>query len=135
MSFCDVPSLIVGTPPVLHVCVTAHVMRAVVVKHGELRHDSYPLPDMEERDEDGFLWAAPAMPPTSSDTDSDDSAYAAAQYAAAVAGNGSPYSAVHMGAPPPPPPPLPTTPAIRLGELTPPPQLRNEDISPIGKKI
>ena len=38
-------------------------------------------------------------------------------------------------APPPPPPPLPTTPAIRLGELTPPPQLRNEDISPIGKKI
>ena len=140
MPFRDAPSLIVGAPPVLYVRVPAHTIRAVVAKHAGLRHDSYPLPDMEDRDEDGFLWAAPAMPPTSSDTDSDDSAYVAAvaaavaAEAAAAAGAGSPQSMIHLGAPPPPPPPLPpATPEMRVGELTPPPQLRYEEMSPIEK--
>ena len=76
------------------------------------------------------------MPPTSSDTDSDDSEYVSA-VARAVAADaesaaeteaitGSPHSTVHMGPPPPPPPPIqtPTTPEMRLEELTPPPRLR-----------
>ena len=112
MPFRDAPSLIVGAPPVLYVRVTAYVIKAVVAKHGGLRHDSYPLPDLENRDEDGFLWAAAAIPPTSTDTNSDDhssDSHGAAGAAAAVAGTGSPYSAMHLGAPPPQPPPITTT--------------------------
>ena len=52
----------------------------------------------------------------------------------AVAGTGSPYSVMHLGAPPPPPPPMTTTTETRVGELTPPPQLRNVEMSPIEKK-
>ena len=153
MPFCDAPSLIVGAPPVLYVLVPAYTIRAVIEKHAGLRHDSYPLPDMDkntwDRDEDGLPWAMQCLPPTSSDTDSDDSDYVravaaavAAEEAAAAAISGSPHSTIHLGAPPPPPPPTtplppppPTTPEMRLGELTPPQRLRDEEISPIERTI
>ena len=152
MPFCDAPSLIVGAPPVLYVKVPAYTIRAVIEKHVGLRHDSYPLPDMDkntwDRDVDGLPWAMPCLSPTSSDTDSDDSDYVravaaavAAEEAAAAVISGSPHSTIHLGAPtplPPPPPttplpPPPTTPEMRLGELTPPQKLRDEEISPIER--
>ena len=47
--------------PMLCECVSAYTMRTVVKKHAELRHDNYPLSDMEERDENEFLWAVTAL--------------------------------------------------------------------------
>ena len=118
--------------------VPAEVIRDVVCKHYGLRSDSARLPELaeteaaaaavatttvteakEERDENGSLWAAACVPPSSTEESSVTSDE-----------RRSPYSMTHMGAPPPPPPPITPIP----GEITPPQQLREVEISPIEIK-
>ena len=143
--------------------VPAEVIMNVVCKHCGLRSDSVQLPALvvpeataaeatagekesetdEERDENGCKWAAAAVPPTTDESSvmSDD--------------RHSPCSMDHMGAPPPPPPPLPINLPLAMGspisptrfletmatmmppmpgEMTPPQQLRQVEMSPIEKK-
>ena len=77
---------------------------------------------MTEVDEDGYLWAEPAVPPSTTDTEEEESE---------EEGGGSPTSAVHVGAPPPSPPPTPDT--HRVGALTPPQSLQDVVLSPIER--
>ena len=71
--------------------------------------------------------------PSSSDTDGNGSGEEADEE---DTGRGSPFSAIHLGAPPPPPPSLPNptgAEAADMGELTPPTQLTTTTMSPIEK--
>ena len=88
------------------------VIYEVIGAHGDMRHESAPLPPLVELD-NGYEWAAAAIPPSSSETSDGEEVWA----------DEAPTSAVHLGASPPPPP----TPQI--GALTPPQVLRNEEIS------
>ena len=72
--------------PELYVNVPAETVQEVIREHGGMIRGQ--IPELEERDEDGYLWAAAAPIPQM---------------------HGSPASAIHMGAPPPPPPPYPPT--------------------------
>ena len=125
---------ICGAVPSLYVNVSPHVVRVVIQKHGGQRQDSDRLPPMVEFDEDGYLWAAAAEPPSYLDEESEPEGY------------GSPASTVHLGAPPPLPPPLPqqhgtptpgagaaTAAGQRVGELTPPLTLTDAGLSPIER--
>ena len=85
--------------------VSAKKIREIVAEHEGLRRDSAELPPLIELDENGYEWAAAAVPPTPSPEDSEDSTGSAGA-AAAARMNGSPFSTMHMGAPPPPPPPI-----------------------------
>ena len=90
------------------------------------------LPRVIEVDEDGVQWAEAAVPPTSSDTGDSDSGMEADEE---DDDRSSPYSAMHMGTPPSLSPPLPPTEtgaaAAAVGEITPPPQLKQMTMSPI----
>ena len=108
----------------------------VIQKHGGQAHGSGQLPPMEERDENGDLWAAAAEPPSSYLDELDEETEAVE--------HGSPASTIHLGAPPPPPPPQPhgtptpaaettTAAAERTGELTPPMTLTDSGLSPIER--
>ena len=141
---------ICGNAPSMYANVPTDVIMDVICKHCGLRSDSEKLPELlfeyeaaaavvtnavanekeAERDENGMLWAAAAIPPTTDESSvTSDS-------------RRSPYAMEHMGAPPPPPPPTntptqqvrSTTTPLVPGELTPPQQLRQVEISPIERK-
>ena len=112
----------------LYVNVSAKTVRDVIAKHAGMARRSGHLPRMIEVGEDGVMWAEAAEPPSSSDTGGSEADEESE-------GRRSPYSAVHMGAPPPQPPPTPvpdTAAAAVTGALTPPPQLTQVMLSPIG---
>ena len=123
---------ICGMRPALYVNVPAETVREVIVKHAGMTRGSGQLPRMIEVDEDGVQWAAAAEPPTSSDTGDSDSGMEADEEDDS---RRSPYSAIHMGAPPPLSSSLPPTETgaatTVVGEITPPPQLRQMTMSPI----
>ena len=123
----DRTPVVCGESPTLYVNVPANTVRAVVEKHGGMSCHSGKLPRMEETDEDGYLWAAAAEPPTDSETEETESTDRTDPAAELF------ISVMHMGAPPPPPPPLPPTqiPPPTTDALTPPPALANTTISPI----
>ena len=100
MQYCDAPSMIGGCIPPLYVNVPAQTIRAVVAKHAGLRSDSEQLPELIELDENGYQWAAAAIPPSPSPTTEEDTATEEERDEALT-------SVIHLGAPPPPPPPLP----------------------------
>ena len=119
---------ICGMRPELYINVPAKTVRDVIAKHAGMARHSGHLPRMIEVGEDGLMWAEAAVPPSSSDTGGSE---------ADEEGEGrrSPYSAIHMGAPPPQPPPTPvpdTAAAADTGALSPPPQLTQVTLSPIG---
>ena len=114
---------ICGVAPTLYVNVSPHVVRAVIHKHGGQSLDSGRLPSMEEFDEDGYMWAAAAEPPSSEGTETETE---------------------EDGSPSPPPPsqqqhgtPTPvattTTAGGRTGEITPPHTLTDSELSPIER--
>ena len=117
----DRTPVICGMAPTLYVNVPARVVREVIDKHGGMAEHSGRLPRMTEADEDGHLWAEPAVPPSTTDTEEESE----------EEGEGSPTSMAHIGAPPPPPPPTPN--AYRVGALTPPQSLQDTGISPIER--
>ena len=110
--------------PMLYVRVPAKVIRQVISKHGDMARRSGHLPRLDEVAEDGYRWAAAAIPPSDSETGS--SGEEADEENDIM---GSPTSAAHVGAPPPPPPTL--TPQPTTGALTPPPPLTESALSPI----
>jgi len=129
LPFCDKVSTVAGVRPTLYVRVPSHIIDAVVSKHAGIC--SGRLPDLIDndyggvRDEEGNLWAAACVPPSTSEESEEEAPTMA------------PTSVVHMGAPPPPPPPLPTptppTPTPITGRLSPPTPLRNMTLSPIER--
>ena len=120
---------ICGMRPALYVKVPAKTVRDVIAKHAGMARRSGHLPRMIEVGEDGVQWAEAAVPPSSSDSGDSEADEEADEE---DEGRRSPYSAVHMGAPPPLPPPVPDTAAAATGALTPPPQLTQVMLSPIG---
>ena len=139
LPYSDGTSVIYGRVSTMYVNVPAEVIRDVVCKHYGLRSDSNArIPELveteaaaaasatttvtevkEERDERGSLWLATCVSPSSTEESnvmSDESH--------------SPYSMTHMGESPPPPPPITPIP----GEITPPQQVREGEISPIERK-
>ena len=108
MPYCDALSKDAEFVPPLYVNVPTRVIRAVVHAHAGLRDDSEALPPLIERDEDGYEWAAPAIPPSPSPSEEPSTEETSSGEAAAAAtASAGITSVIQMGAPPPPPPPLP----------------------------
>ena len=147
LPYSDGMSDICGNAPTMYANVPAEVIMDVVCKHCGLRSDTAKLPDLllvyeaaaavvanavayekeAERDENGHSWAAAAVPPSTEES------------GVTSDGQRSPYAMEHMGAPPPPPPPMNTPtqqvrPTTIPGELTPPQELKQVEISPIERK-
>ena len=129
LPYADKATTTADARPTLYVNVPVRVIHEVVAEHAGIC--SGQLPPTVELDEDGYAWAAAAIPP--SDLSSMEEGYADEEEEESEVVD-QPTSVVQLGLPPPLPPPLPhTTVTHGTGPLQPPTALTNATLSPIGR--